>query len=97
MDFIKTILLSLSVLASALWIGAILQAKDDEKLDVACRPIGFAISKIQVVATGLIGYTPQWTYSARKVLEGGCYYFFSTFLFADEKGIGKESNTGVHN
>lgn len=92
MDFIKTILLSLSVLGSALWVGAIIQAKDDEKLDVACKPIGFAIGKIQVVATGLIGYTPNWTYSARRVLEGGCYYFFSTFLFVDEKGLGRKNN-----
>lgn len=94
MDFIKTVLFSLSVLGCALWVGAIIQAKSDEKLEVACKPVGFAISKIQVVATGLIGYTPQWTYSARRVLEGGCYYFFSTFLFADEKSMG-QGNTGV--
>lgn len=95
MDFIKTVLFSLSVLGAALWVGAIIQAKDDEKLDVACSPLGFAIGKVQVVATGLVGYTPNWTYSARRVLESGCYYFFSTFLFADEKSIG-QSSTGVH-
>ena len=95
MDFIKTVLFSLSILGSALWVGAIIQAKADEKLEVACKPVGFAIGKIQVVATGLIGYTPKWTYSARQVLEGGCVYFFSTFLFADEKGIG-QATTGVH-
>lgn len=95
MDFIKTILFSLSVLGCALWVGAMIQAKHDEKLEVACHPIDFAVEKIQVVATGLIGRTPQWTFKAREVLVGGCYYFFSTFLFADEKGIGKQT-TGVH-
>ncbi len=94
MDFIKTVLFSLSVLGCALWVGAIIQAKSDEKLKVACKPVDFAISKIQVVATGLIGYTPQWTFSAKKVLVGGCYYFFSTFLFADESAMG-QGNTGV--
>ena len=94
MDFIKTVLFSLSVLGCALWVGAILQAKNEEKLDVACKPVGFAIGKIQVIATGLIGYTPKWTYSARRVLEGGCYYFFSTFLFSNEDQMGK-GNTGV--
>lgn len=95
MDFIKTIVFSLAVFGAAIWIGAVIQAKSEEKLDVACSPLDFAIGKIQVVATGLIGYTPNWTYSARKVLVGGCYYFFSTFLFVDEEDIGK-SDTGVH-
>ncbi|MCP4355579.1 MAG: hypothetical protein GY793_08130 [Proteobacteria bacterium] len=95
MDFVKTILFSLAVMGCALWVGAILQAKADEQLDVACSPLDFAISKVQVIATGLVGYTPQWTYSARRVLVSGCYFFFSAVLFAEKKDIGKESSTGI--
>ena len=94
MDFAKTVLLFLSLIGFSIWVGAIMKAEGDDKLDVACAPVGFSLQKVQVVATGLVGYTPEWTFKARKVLEGGCYYFFSTFLFADEKGIGVNPEGG---
>ncbi len=82
MDFGKTVLLFLSVLGIAWWAGAVMKAEGEDKLVEACRPIEFATDKLIVISTGLTGFTPNWTLRTKEVLDGGCYYFFSTFLFA---------------
>lgn len=81
MDFAKSMIFALSILAFAWWIGIIMQAEGEEKLTEACYPVTFTGSKIQQLTTSLVGYTPNWTYSFRRVMEGGCYYFF-TIIFS---------------
>ena len=87
MDFAKSMIFALSILAFAWWVGTIMQAKGEEKLVEACYPVAFTGSKIQQLATSLVGYTPGWTYSFRRVSESGCYYFF-TILFSPVEDSG---------
>lgn len=94
MDFIKTVLFSLSVAGVLFWLGMIWKAEGDDKLSVACHPVEFGMGQLVVVTTGLVGYTPNWTIKAREVIEGGCYYFFSTFLFSGAQDIREPVDTG---
>jgi hypothetical protein len=82
MDLARTIILLFSVLGFAWWAGTVMKADGDDKLAEACRPADFATTQLIKVATGLSGFTPQWTVTTRRVLVSGCYYFFSTFLFS---------------
>lgn len=85
MDFAKSMIFALSILAFTWWIASIVQAKGEDKLTEACFPIEFTGTKIQQLSTSLVGYTPNWTFSFRRVMESGCYYFF-TILFTPPEG-----------
>lgn len=88
MDFGKTVLLFISVLGAAIWIGLIMKSEGEDKYIEACRPITTSTKYLIKVATGLTGRTPDWTVSVKKTLDGGCYYFFATFLFQGDLGEG---------
>ena len=90
MDFAKTVFLLFSVLFFAYWVGTVMKAEGEDKLVVACEPIDFATTQLVKVATGLSGFTPQWTVKTKTVLQSGCYYFFSTFLFSKNLGDPEE-------
>jgi hypothetical protein len=94
MDLARTIILLFSVMGFAWWAGTVMKAEGDDKLKEACHPVDFVTTQLIKVATGLSGFTPQWTLGTKKVLVGGCYYFFSTFLFAKDLGEGQVG--GVH-
>ena len=102
MDFGKTVLLFISVLGIALWVGLIMKSEGEDKYIEACRPVTTSTKYLIKVATGLTGFTPNWTVSTKKVLDGGCYYFFATFLFQSDLGEGVEGDvrrqavTGEH-
>lgn len=81
MDLAKTIFLLFSVMFFAFWIGTIMKSQGADKLAAACEPIEVATDQLIRVSTGLSGFTPNWTLRTKDVLQGGCYYFFSTFLF----------------
>lgn len=80
MDFVKSVLLFLSFAAFLVWVGVVWQAEGEDKLDVACHPVDIGTNTVIDVTTALIGFTPNWTLSARRYLQGGCYYFFSIML-----------------
>lgn len=88
MDFGKTVLLFASVLGIAIWVGLIMKSEGEDKYVEACRPITIGTKYLIKVSTGLTGRTPDWTVSVKKTLDGGCYYFFATFLFQDDLGEG---------
>lgn len=90
MDLAKTIFLLISVLGFAWWTGSVMKADGEEKLETACSPVDHATTQLIKVATGLSGFTPQWTVSTKRVMQGGCYYFFSTFLFSGDLGEGSD-------
>lgn len=84
MDFAKTVLLTLSVLLTAMWVGMVVKADGEDKLKEACHPISMVMEGLADVTEGLTGLRPQWTIKAQQVLEGGCYYFFSIILTGNE-------------
>ncbi len=93
MDLVRTIFLLASVLAFSYWTGLVMKADGEDKLTEACHPVEFATDQLIRITTGLSGFTPNWTIRTKEVLQGGCYYFFSTFLFSenlDEMGDGQE-------
>lgn len=94
MDFIKTVLLSLSMVGLIFWAGMVWKAEGEDKLSVACHPIEMGMGQLVVVTTGLVGYTPNWVVKVREVMEGGCYYFFSTFLFSGAQDIRNPVDAG---
>lgn len=92
MELGRTIILLFSVLGFAWWAGTVMKADGEDKLTEACAPVSFATEKLILVATGLTGFTPNWTVGTKRVLEGGCYYFFSTFLFSEDLGEGDDGS-----
>lgn len=92
MDFGKTVLLFISVLGIALWIGLIMKSEGEDKYMEACRPVTIGTKYLIKVSTGLTGFTPEWTVKTKKVLDGGCYYFFATFLFQKDLGEGVDQS-----
>ena len=91
MEFGRTVLLFVSVLGISLWVGLIMKSEGEDKYVEACRPVTVSTKYLIKVATGLTGFTPNWTVSTKKVLDGGCYYFFATFLFQDDLGEGVDA------
>ena len=83
MDFAKAAFLVFSILGIAWWVGTVMKAEGDDKLLEACHPVVIVTDSVIKVTTGLTGFTPNWTLGTKRVLEGGCYYFFETFLFSD--------------
>ena len=81
MEMVKTIALLVSVLGFAFWVGTVMKANGEDKLTSACHPVEFVTDELIKVTTGLSGFTPNWTVKTKEVMQGGCYYFFSTFLF----------------
>ncbi len=79
-EFGNTVLVFLSALGLAWWIGTIMSARGPEKLETACAPVEFSMNGLQSISTGLVGYTPNWTLSSERYLLSGCYYFFSVIL-----------------
>lgn len=86
MDFARTIFLLFSVLAFAYWAGLVMKAEGEDKLTEACAPVEFTTDQLIKITTGLTGFTPNWTVRTKEILQGGCYYFFSTFLFSGDVG-----------
>lgn len=89
MELGKTIFLLLSVLGFAWWAGSVMKAAGEDKLTTACSPVEYTTDQLIKISTGLTGFTPQWTVKTKQVLQGGCYYFFSTFLFSGDLGEGQ--------
>lgn len=87
-----TILLFFSVLGFAWWVGSVMKAEGEDKLDTACAPVAFATKELQEVTTALVGFTPNWTVFVRRWLQGGCYYFFSVVL--SDNSIDSSAVTG---
>ena len=86
LDIVSTGLVFASFVGFFWWMGMIVQAKGEEKLDVACHPIEIVTEGAQSVTTALVGFTPNWPLEVRKFLQGGCYYFFSIVLRSGETG-----------
>ena len=84
-EFGQTVLVFLTALGVAWWMGAIMTAKADEKLKIACAPIEFTADGVHELTTALIGYPPRWTLNVKAYLMGGCYYFFSIVLQPSEE------------
>lgn len=79
-EFGNTVFIFLAALGAAWWIGTIMAAKGPDKLTTACAPIQYSVDGVQNVATGLVGYTPNWTLGTERFLVSGCYYFFDVML-----------------
>jgi hypothetical protein len=90
MDFGKTVILFLSALFIAWWVGAVMKADGEDKYVEACRPITVSTKYLMKITTGLTGFTPKWTVTVKKKLDGGCYYFFATFILNEDLGEGTE-------
>ncbi|MAI08031.1 MAG: hypothetical protein CMF61_03640 [Magnetococcales bacterium] len=91
MDFGKTVLLFISVLFVAWWVGAVMKAEGEDKYVEACRPVTLSTKYLMKITTGLTGFTPKWTVTVKKKLDGGCYYFFATFILNEDLGEGTEA------
>lgn len=89
----QNIVILMAMAGFAVWIGMILQAEREDKLEVACSPIEFSTDGLHEMATGLVGYPPNWTLTLQEYLMGGCYYFFSTVLLGE--GGDEEDITGA--
>ena len=92
MDFAKTIILTLSALFIAMWIGIIVKAEGEDKYIEACRPVTIGTKYLMKISTGLTGFTPLWTVKVKEIFDGGCYYFFASFMFNENLGEGTEQN-----
>jgi len=93
MEFGKTLFLFLSVLGIAWWIGMVMKADGEDKYVEACKPVTISTKYLIKITTGLTGFTPRWTQFVKKKLDGGCYYFFATFLFS--KNVGNELDSDI--
>jgi len=93
MDFGKTVFLFISILGIAWWIGMVMKSEGEEKYKEACHPITISTKYLIKVTTALTGFTPKWTQAVKKKLDGGCYYFFATFMFS--KDLGESVDGGV--
>ena len=86
-EFGYTVLVFLTLIGVAVWIGIIYKAEGADKLVEACSPIDFATDGLHNTTTALIGREPVWTLRLKAYLMGGCYYFFSVIL-TDHEGDG---------
>lgn len=92
MDFARTVFLFASVLFIAWWIGGVMKVEGEEKYVEACRPITMSTKYVMKISTALTGFTPEWTQELKRILDGGCYYFFASFMFNDDLGEGTEES-----
>jgi len=92
-EFGQTVFIFLAVLGAAWWFGTVWQARGEEKLVQACRPIEYATDGLHEITTALVGYPPRWTLELQSYLMGGCYYFFSVIL--PDKAAAPESAGGI--
>jgi len=95
MDFGKTVVLFASVLFIAWWVGAVMKAEGEDKYVEACQPITLSTKYLMKITTGLTGFTPKWTVTVKKKLDGGCYYFFATFILNEDLGEGTEESVRI--
>ena len=80
LEFAQTVIIFLSVLGIAIWIGIVFKAEGEDKLVEACNPIEYTTNGLHSMTTALIGREPRWTLSLQRYLLRGCYYFFSVIV-----------------
>lgn len=91
MDFARTVFLFASVLFIAWWIGGVMKVEGEEKYVEACKPITVSTTYLMKFSTALTGFVPSWTVELKRILDGGCYYFFASFMFNEGLGEGTEN------
>lgn len=81
-EFAHTVLIFLALIGVCVWIGMIVAAKGEARLEQACKPVEYTTQFLHEVAFALVGSQPTWTLYVQRYLMTGCYYFFSV-LFND--------------
>ena len=89
MDF-RTLFLFFSVLFVAWWMGGVMKADGEEQYIEACMPVTLTTKYLMKFSTALTGFTPNWTIEVKRVLDGGCYYFFASMMANQNLGEGTE-------
>lgn len=87
-EFAHTVLIFLALIGICVWIGMIVAAKGESRLQQACKPVEFTTSFLNEVTYALVGTQTTWTLYVQRYLMTGCYYFFSV-VFSEkmEEGI----------
>lgn len=92
MDFAKTAFLIASTLFITWWMSKVYNAEGEERYVEACRPITVSTTYLMKVTSALTGFVPEWTVHVKRTLDGGCLYFFASFMFNDGLGEGTEQS-----
>lgn len=89
-EFGYTVLVFLTAIGIAVWVGIIFKAEGADRLVEACSPLEFTTDGLHNTTTALIGREPVWTIRLQAYLLSSCYYFFSVILSdsAEEGDLG---------
>lgn len=93
-EFGQTVFIFLALIGVCVWIGMIVAAKGEERLEQACKPVEFTTEAIHQAAFALVGRQPTWTLYVQRYLMSGCYYFFSV-LFSQQNEAATLSADGT--
>jgi hypothetical protein len=109
-EFGQTVLIFLALIGVCVWIGMILNAKGEAKLEQSCKPVEITTQFVHEATFALVGRQTTWTLYVQRYLMSGCYYFFSVIYSQHSGGLlggGGESATtsledappvgGIHN
>jgi|GEM_PF-2307316 len=86
-EFAHTVLIFLALIGVCVWIGMIIAARGEARLEQACKPLEFTTDALHQVAFALVGSQPVWTLYVQSYLMKGCYYFFSV-VFSEKMTTG---------
>ncbi|MBI1308542.1 MAG: hypothetical protein GC129_01610 [Proteobacteria bacterium] len=84
-EFGQTVFIFLALIGVCVWIGMILAAKGESKLEQSCKPIELSTQFLHQAAFALVGNQPTWTLYVQRYLMSGCYYFFSVLFSQHEQ------------
>lgn len=79
-EFGQTVLIFLALIGVCIWVGMILNAKGEAKLEQSCKPVEISTQFLHQAAFALVGSQPTWTLYVQRYLMSGCYYFFSVLF-----------------
>lgn len=85
-EFGQTVLIFLALIGVCIWIGMILNAKGEAKLEQSCKPVEVTTQFLHEAAFAAMGHQPTWTLYVQEYLMSGCYYFFSV-IFSQHDGL----------
>ena len=69
-----------------------MKVEGEDKYVEACKPITVSTKYLMKVSSALTGFVPDWTIEVKRILDGGCYYFFASFMFNENLGEGTEGS-----
>lgn len=91
---LTSLLVFAALIAICVWIGMIVAAKGEQRLQQACKPVEYSTQLLHEITFALVGGQPTWTLYIQRYLMTGCYYAFSVLFSQQQTPFGPGSESG---